>query len=415
MATRKMPIWRLAWRNIWRNKRRTILTISAISLYGLLFLWFIWLCYGSQEGMIDNYVRIVSGHVQIHAQGFNDDMSVMKRIKEPQSILQAIQKEEHVVSYSTRIKTYGLVAANENSSGAFVMAVNPEQEKQVSNLYRTMKSGQYLDEDSQGEVVVGYVLAENLGIGIRDTIAVMVQASDGSMGARKFIVTGLVDPGIMTLNNSLLIMNLSDAQELLSYGEAVNEITMMVDDLANVGTVSESLKSQVDKSRIEVLTWDVVSPEMAMLNQITWAKFIVLMGVFAIVAALGVMNTILMSAMERVREFGIMMAMGVRPFQIVRLIITETFLITSLSVIIGFSLATTIGVLTMHEGISMNAFGAPEYMAQFGLGNAVLYTQVNWEGFIISLCVIMGMGLLASLYPAIRTGRMKPVQAIKFQ
>jgi len=415
VAGGRLPLIRLAWRNIWRNKRRTILTVGAISLYSFLFLWYIWLSYGAQEGMLDNFARILTGHIQIHAKGFTDDMSVMKRISDPQPFISAINEEKHVIAYSARIKTYALAAANENSSGGFVLAVDPEREKTVSNLYLALSAGRYLSPDAHNEIVVGYVLAENLGVKVGDRVALMVQAADGSMGARRFTVVGLVDPGMVELNNSLILMHLGDAQALLSYGSAVNEITVIVDDLGNVDRVWQSLRGKIDTSKYEVLTWDEVSPELVQLNDLTWAKFILLMTIFALVAALGVMNTVLMSTMERVREFGIMMAMGVRPGQVTRLILTESFMISLLSVLIGFGAATALGFITQNQGISLKVFGAPDYLAQFGLGNAVLFTKVNWDGFIISLCVIMGMGFLASLYPAIRTGRLQPIKALKFQ
>jgi putative ABC transport system permease protein len=410
----RLPLIGLAWRNLWRNKRRTILTVGAISLYGFLFLWYIWLSYGAQESMLDSFARILTGHIQIHAKGFSDDMSVMKRIPDPQPIIIAIEKEKHVTAYSARIKTYALAAANETSSGAFVLAIDPEREKSVSNLYKTLKEGRYLSSDAHSEIVIGYVLAENLGVKVGDKLALLVQAADGSMGAQKFTVVGLVDPGMVELNNSLLLMHLGDAQTLLSYGSAVNEITVMVDDLGNVDEVRQSLWGQMDTGKYEILTWNQVSPELEQLNSLTWAKFILLMSTFALVAALGVMNTVLMSAMERVREFGIMMAMGVRPGQVTRLIITESLMITLLSIVIGFGMATVLGFVTENQGISMKVFGAPDYLAQFGLGNAVLFTKVNWQGFVISLCTILGMGFLASLYPAIRTGRMKPMSALKY-
>jgi putative ABC transport system permease protein len=414
VAGTRLPLTALAWRNIWRNRRRTLLTVGAISLYSFLFLWYIWLSYGAQESMLDNYARILTGHIQIHAQGFRDDMSIMKRITDPQPIIADIEREPHVTAYSARIKTYALAAANETSSGVFVLAIDPEREKSVSNLYRTLKEGHYLSENAHNEIVIGYVLAENLGVKIGDQVALLVQAADGSMGAQKFTVVGLVDPGMVELNNSLVLMHVADAQALLSYGSAVNEITVMVDDLGNVDKVWQSLRSEIDTSKYEILTWYQVSPEMEQLNSMTWAKFILLMSTFAIVAALGVMNTVLMSAMERVREFGIMEAMGVRPWQVTRLIITESLMITLLSILIGFSLATVLGFITENQGISLKAFGAPDYLAQFGLGNAVLFTKVNWQGFVISLCTILGMGFLSSLYPAIHTGRLKPIKALKF-
>lgn len=414
MAGVRLPLIGLAWRNLWRNKRRTILTVGAISLYGFLFLWYIWLSYGAQESMLDSFARILTGHIQIHAQGFSDDMSVMKRIPDPQPIIAAIEKEKHVTAYSARIKTYALAAANETSSGVFVLAIDPEREKSVSNLYKTLKEGRYLSPDARGEIVIGYVLAENLGVKVGDKLALLVQAADGSMGAGKFKVVGIADPGIAELDNTLIMMNLADAQDLLAYGDAVNEIIVMVDDSANVPVVDAELQKKIDTSVYEVLPWYTASPELKQLIDLDWASFVLMMIAVGAVAILGIMNSLLMSLFERVREFGVMMAMGIRPRQITRLVLTESMLMTLVSIVIGFALALGAGIFNSYYGMDIRYFGSSELFAQWGMANVVFYAKVNWDGFWIALGSVVGVAFLSSLYPAIHTARLRPVEAMKF-
>jgi putative ABC transport system permease protein len=414
MSAQRLPFFKLAWRNIWRNKRRAFLTIGGLTLLNFILLWMIWFGFGAHDGMLDNYVRILTGHIQIHAKGFNEDMSVMKRIRDPQPILEAIAGTKHVTGTSVRIKSSAMAAAKGNSAGGFLLAFDPEREKTVSNMYKSIKTGSYLSSDRRGEVVIGYQLASNLSIGIGDEIAVLVQAADGSLGAKKFKVVGLADPGIAELDNTLIMMNLADAQDLLAYGHAVNEIIVMVDDSANVPVVDKELQKKIDTNIYEVLPWYIASPELKQLIDLDWASFILMMIAVGAVAILGIMNSLLMSLFERVREFGVMMAMGIRPRQITRLVLTESMLMTLVSIVIGFTLALGAAIFNTYYGMDIRYFGSSELFAQWGMANVIFFAKINWDGFWIALGSVVGMAFLSSLYPAIHTARLKPVEAMKF-
>jgi putative ABC transport system permease protein len=411
----KIPYFKLAWRNLWRNKRRTLLTLGAVTLYCWLLLWFLWFGDGAHDGMIENYVRILTGHVQIHARGFRDDMSVMKRIRDPAPIAAAIEGTDKVAAYSFRIKTYALAAAHGDSAGAFVLAFDPRRERAVSNMHKSLAEGRFLEEGREREVVIGYVLAENLGLKIGEEIAVMVQAADGSMGAEKFTVVGLADPGISSINNSLIVMNLADAQELLAYGDAVNEIIVMADDSYDVDRVCRDLKRKIDLDRYEVLSWKEAAPEMKEMVELDWASFVLMMAVFAVVALLGIMNTVVMSVFERVREFGIMTAMGLKPGQLARLVVTETFLLTLVATAIGFGLAAATTYLNTIYGFDMSVFGAQESLADWGMANTLFFAKFSVKFFVIALVSVVAMALVAALYPALKAAAMKPVEALKFR
>jgi putative ABC transport system permease protein len=413
--TAKIPYFKLGWRNLWRNKRRTFLTLGAVTLYSWLLLWFLWFGDGAHDGMIENYVRVLTGHVQIHALGFRDDMSVMKRIREPAPIAAAIEGTDKVAAYSMRIKTYALAAAHGDSAGTFILAFDPARERGVSNMHRSLREGRFLEEGRGREVVVGYVLAENLRLKIGDEIAIMVQAADGSMGADKFKVVGLADVGISSMNNSLVMMNLADAQTLLAYGDAVNEIIVMADDSYDVGRVDRALKSKIDLDTYEVLTWAEAAPEMKQMVDLDWASFVLMMAVFAVVALLGIMNTVVMSVFERVREFGIMMAMGLKGGQLARLVVTETLLLTFVAAALGFGLAAATTYVNTIYGFDMAVFGAQESLADWGMANTLFFAKFSLKFFLIALVSVVAMALVAALYPALKAAAMKPVEAIKFR
>ncbi len=411
----KIPYFKLGWRNLWRNKRRTLLTLGAVTLYCWLLLWFLWFGDGAHDGMIENYVRILTGHVQIHARGFRDDMSVMKRIREPAPVAAAIEGTDKVAAYSFRIKTYALAAAHGDSAGAFVLAFDPQRERGVSNMHKSLVKGRFLERGREREVVIGYVLAENLGLKIGEKIAVMVQAADGSMGADKFTVVGLADPGISSINNSLIMMNLADAQALLAYGDAVNEIIVMADDSYDVDRVCGELRDKIDLDRYEVLSWKEAAPEMKEMVELDWASFVLMMAVFAVVALLGIMNTVVMSVFERVREFGIMTSMGLKPGQLARLVVTETFLLTLVATAIGFGLAAATTYLNTIYGFDMSVFGAQESLADWGMANTLFFAKFSVKFFVIALVSVVAMALVAALYPALKAAAMRPVEALKFR
>jgi putative ABC transport system permease protein len=415
MSAQKLPFLKLAWRNVWRNKRRAVLTVGALSFFSFFLLWMIWFSFGGHDAMLENYLRIETGHIQIHARGFADDMSVMKRIKHPRPIIDMVAGTRHVAGCSSCIKSQVLALAHDNSGGGYLLAFDPSQGKYVSNLYKTLKSGSYLSAERNGEVVIGQALAENLKLELGEQIALLLQAVDGSMGAQKFTVVGLVDQGIPELSNSLVMMNLADAQELLGYGDSVSEILVMVDDYANVEEVAAAIKGQIDTNTYEVLGWYDASALAKQSIDMAWAGFIVMMLVIGIIIILGIMNSLLMSAMERVKEFGVMMALGIRPRQITRLMVTESMLMTLVSLFIGFALALVVSLINTRYGLNVSAFGGSEMLKQWGEADVMFFAKLNWDGFWISLGAVTIVSFVSSLYPAIRTAHLKPVQAMKFE
>jgi ABC-type lipoprotein release transport system permease subunit len=340
-------------------------------------------------------------------------MSVMKRIKNPDEVTGEVERTKNVTAYAKRIKAFCLAAANENSSGGLILAVEPDKERTVSRMHRTVREGEYLRSGRDDEVVIGYVLADNLGIGIGDKIAIITGAADGSMGAEKYRVVGLADPGISTLNNSLILMTLPAAQEILSYGEAVNEIVIMTDDVGHTAGITESLRESVDTETYEVLPWYEIAPEMKQMIELDWGGFVVMIVVFVAVAALSVANTMVMAVTERTREFGIMQALGLKSGQLALLIIVESFLISMIAITAGFILAGICIIINSYWGFDMSVFMEQESLADWGMANTVMFPKWRWHGLLTSFLTIFVPAMLASLYPAWRVGRMTLRMALR--
>jgi ABC-type antimicrobial peptide transport system permease subunit len=189
----------------------------------------------------------------------------------------------------------------------------------------------------------------------------------------------------------------------------------MVDDPNHVNGADKEIEGGLNPDEYEVLTWAEAAPELEQLIAWDWAGFVLTIMVFGIVAALGVMNTVLMSVFERVREFGILMAMGMRPQQLARLVMLENVLMTLIAIGIGFAIGFVNAWVNSWYGLDLSAFNMGESLADWGMANTVMFAKINVHGFLISFAVIFGISTLAAVYPAWKTTRMKPVDALKFR
>jgi ABC-type lipoprotein release transport system permease subunit len=399
---------------VWRNRRRTIITIAALMISATAIVWFRSLVDGMLDDMVKAQMQYGMGHVSVQPVGFEKNPLVDKYLHDPKPLEDIVQNEPLVKTWAPRVEARGLASSPENSLGATIYGIDPAREKGVSGFHKAIAQGSYFQSADENGVIIGSRMAEVLNIDLGDLVAVLVQNLKGEVAAEAYPVVGIMHTGFPNLDNNLVLMPLARAQQQIGYGDRYTKIVIMAPESSDMAKLKASLAGKINMPGVEVKTWEELYPMQQQLTQLYNSSMIFFMLLFIILTSFGMINTILMSVLERINEFGMMAALGMRPGQIFRLILTESFLISLLSIVIGFGAATALGFFTQNQGISMKVFGAPDYLAQFGLGNAVLFTKVNWDGFIISLCVIVGMGFLASLYPAICTGRMKPMPALKF-
>ncbi len=404
-----MFLLKLAFLNIGRNPRRSLITVLAVGV-GLAALIFLWgFSDGTNEQMRENVIQILTGHVQIHAQGFEKKLSVDKTLPNRSLIVQKIASQSGVVAFAERAKCEALVGTSENSRGVILIGIDPEREAKVTRIQDFMEKGNFLSQEAKREILIGNRLAERLGIGLGDKVVVMTQAIDGTLAGFAYRVRGIFHTGSQTLDELSAYITLPSIQELLGLEAEVHEIVVR---LYGRKAVPEFLSKASDVLRdgsYEVLTWDQIVPEVEQWAK--WAEAIIRTILVAVMVVIGVsiMNTILMSVYERTKEFGVMMALGTSPRQVVLLILLETFVLELLGIVLGLVVGYTV---TFYFGKVGIAFPELEQAFSKSYMSTVTYTRVEFSHVLQSILTLLVMTSSISFYPAWQAGRMEPVRAI---
>ena len=406
---------RLAWRNLWRHRRRTIISASAIAFGLVCIIFFHAFITGFNESYIENAVRVFMGHIQIHHQGFHESMNIDDYIADPQAVIKIVSQTPHLQAYTTRIKGYGLTAIRDKSSGVLILGIVPEEEAQATFIEECMVEGKYLSADSIGTIIIGKVLADNLQVKVGDSLIIITNALDRTTGRGRYTVRGIFRTNYSELDRGAVFMNIADAQALFAYDDKVSEIALLVDDSQNVPQAKRFLIEQLGQERLtqlEVLDWTEIAPQMQQMVEFMEIFLEILLVIIILATFFGIFNTMLMSILGRMREFGIMKAMGTRPSQIFRLIIYESSLLGLIALAVGAGLGYLVTVLANINGLDL-AFFAEGFEA-FGAITTIVYAKLTLNGFIFALVVVITTTVLVAIYPAIKAARIKPLEAIRY-
>ena len=406
-----MLFFNMAWRNVWRNRRRSLLTVMAISL-GLGFNIFMRaIGDGFHEQMVDNSVRSHIGHLEVHRAGYHDNPGINKTLPSPQAVARAIRSLPHLRAYSLRVVGDGLASTAENSAGVAIVGINPAMERKVTTINRGIVKGEYLREGMGRPILIGDRLAVNLKAEVGDKVVLLVQAADGSMGANLFRVVGIFRSGAPELDRGMAFILRKDAQELFSLQNRVTEATILLNSSLAVPAAQQTLQSQLTGKHVEVLTWYQVEPFLLQFIQLDDAFFYIIVIFFFVVISIGILNTIMMSVFERVREFGVMMALGTKPRQIIKLVVEEAFVLALVGALIGSAIGISASAFFATEGMNLSAWA--EGAAALGMTSTLVYTKLTTANVVLSNLSVVAVVVLVGLYPALHASRLRPVDAIR--
>lgn len=401
----------MAWRNVWRNRRRSLLTIVAIAL-GLAFNIFMRaIGDGFHEQMVDNSVRSHIGHLQIHRAGYHDNPGLNKTLGSPQEVQHAVKRLPGLRGYSMRVIGDGLASTAENSAGVAIVGIDPSQERTVTTINRGVVEGQYLKPGQDRPILIGDRLASNLKAALDDKVVLMVQAADGSMGADLFRVVGIFRSGSPELDRGMVFLLRNDAQSLFSLDGRITEAVVLLNSSLEVPAAQEELRTALADQNVEVLTWYQVEPFLLQFIELDDAFFYVIVVFFFVVISIGILNTIMMSVFERVREFGVMMALGTKPRQIIKLVVEEAFVLGLAGVVIGCGIGVAATLYYAAHGMNLSSWG--EGAAALGMTSTVVYTKLTAANLFISDFSVLAVVILVGLYPAFYASRLRPVEAIR--
>jgi putative ABC transport system permease protein len=358
--------------------------------------------------MIENYTGLLSGHIQIHAKGFKENMSLERSIADVGAVRAVIETGAPSAKFSGRIKDYVLISSAENSAGVLLMGVDPEHEKTVSRLYTRIRKGTFLPDDEK--IVIGKDLARSLNVGPGDKVVIIGQGYDGSLASAAYRVSGLLDTGAEEIDKGIALITLAAAQELLVLGNRVSEVVVNARSHEEVNALARTLKGGIDPDRYEVLTWQEISPILMQWVEFDVAFINVILLVVVLIVAAGILNTLLMGILERVREFGIMLALGTRRRQILIMIGMESLILGSIGIFFGYLFGAGLSHHFGTRGIDLTAFSTAlnDYYA-----GSIICTRLSPGYMVYYGIIVLVTSLIVSVYPAWRAASLKPVDAIR--
>lgn len=402
----------IAFRNITRNKTRSLITILSIGcgLGAIIFLR--GYIDGAHQQMKDNFTGLLMGHMQIHANGFDKSANLNHSIENQEDIFAKLNEVKKVKSFTARVRSHCLFSTAENSVGGLAMGIEPTTENKVSTVASSISSGSFISSETKHGIVIGRSLATNLQVTVGDKIIMMAQAYDGSLGADAFVVTGIIDTGIEDIDRYLGIVNIAELQETLQLGSLITDIVIRCSKFSDIVDVDSELNKKLSSGQdLEILTWDEISPTLKQWIDFDDAFALIFLSIVLIVIIAGILNTILMSLLERTKEFGVMLALGTKGYQLAIITAIESFMLgllgTSCGIFIGVSLTLIFG----HFGIPIGS-SVQEAMASFFMSDTIYPTLVTDHIASSTLSVLLA-SVIISLYPAWKTSRLTPIKALQ--
>lgn len=405
-------VLRLAWRNLWRHKRRTWLTASAIAFVTVLMVFLITLQLGSYDLMVDSSLRIFTAQMQVQRAGYLDKPQIRTIVPDAVALAERLRTDPALrgVAIAVRAQAFALASSGTRSYGVQVVGAEPQFEPAVSTIPRLMKSGRFLSGRDTQEAVLGASLAQNLNIKVGDDLTLLGSAMDGSVAATIVPVVGIFASGMRDLDRVLVEMPLGTFQDLFGMGQGAHAIALLAPDLAQLPQMHREVARLLPATpALVVLDWDRLIPGLKQLIQADWTTGWFTYIALIVVVTFSILNTFIMSVLERTREFGIMLALGATPLRIGVLVFTETALLALIGLGIGLGLGLLLSLYLSAVGFTYP--GLKEMMAQYGLPG-LIYPKVTATTVLLGPAVILGFILVAALYPAFRIRKLQPVEAI---
>ncbi len=401
----------MAWRNVWRNPRRTGLTIAAAVFAVVLVIFSVALAAGSHEKMIEDSVRVNAGHIQVTGRDYLEKRTLEQYVSWSSDIESALGDTEGVEGVAPRVVSFGLLSRGPATRGVAVLGVDPVREGSVTTLLSRVQEGAFLSPRGSHEIVLGERLARILSAGIGDEVLLYSIAYSLETAYDLFRVVGIVKLPHVDMDRSLSLVSLADAQAFFVYGDRVSEVAIRTADSDAVPAVMASLGRSLDGEDVEIHAWWDTMPELEQFIVLDDAGMYILLAILVIVVGFGILNTILMAVLERKRELGVMLALGLRPWSIFRIVYLESLLLAVVGLSIGLALGLPL-VLWFEANPILLAGESAEAMALFGFEPQLTWRlePLNPIGSIVTILIVAAA---AALYPALRASRARPADALR--
>ncbi len=401
---------RLAWRNMWRNWRRTVIALVAIILGVILLLLFDGLIKGSDQAIFGNAIRIYGGNLQIHAPGFRAKANRLPLLPldNPDAVVSTVQSRPEVLAVAQRISTAGIVSNRGNTLRVGITAIQPDIEAPLSIQAEYMLHGRFLLPEDRDAIVIGQGMAEALQVHVGDTVNLVGRRKNEAMRQHSMQIVGIYDLGMPEIEKANVYIALSDAQTLYNLRDQTTEAVIFLKQAGEEAALMQSLQAALPA--YEVDTWQTLRPEITETMQTKLAVTTFFGIVILLIAAIGILNLMLMASFERTREMGVLAALGMKGHQIMLLFLLEGALIGVVGAVVGCGLGALLVAWIGNVGISFEGVSG---MGEVGalMGNT-LYPAITLTDVLSRAVLVVVITALAALYPAWQAARREPAVAL---
>ena len=407
--------FRIAWRNLLRNRRRTLITSFSVAFGVLLSVTFTASGDYSYTNMIDSSATLGFGHLAVEPPGYNDTPSLAIRLAGADRIRERILLLPEVESAYVRIMGEAMFASGAKSIGGQVIGIDPAVENSEHNIFiKSIVEGELFKDSSSRGVLIGSKMAEKLRLRLGKKLIYTLTDRTGELVSGICRVSGIFATGEDTVDSSIILLPIARLRKVLAYEEEdASLISIFIADQRRAEQVKEQLGLLIDGRDREILTWRETQAELAGLIAIDRAGNYLMQGLVGLLIAAGILNTLMMSVMERTREFGMMMAVGMAPSQVVAMVVAESFLIAVMGLLMGILLTTPWYLYMVRVGIDFSSQIGDDYSTSRVLIDPVLKFRLFKESAIAIIAGVFSLTMLAGVFPAFKAGRVPPVDSIR--
>jgi ABC-type lipoprotein release transport system permease subunit len=399
---------KVAWRNTWRSKKRSLIIIASVTigLFAGIFLM------GFYNGMIEQRVNTAINsevsHIQLHHPEFRKDYDITYFLPAGRSMLQKIQANPNVKSAAGRIIIKGMIASASGSSGITINGVMPKEEQDVTGLAGKIKEGNYFSSKKSNELIIGEKQLKKLKLKLHNKAILTFQDKDGNIASGAFRVVGIFKTVNLPYDESNVFVKIEDVDSLSGIYQQLNEIALLLHNTEQLAVTQSFLKKQFPTT--EIKNWMEISPEVGLTVTVADQMVYIFMCIILLALAFGIVNTMMMAVLERTREIGMLIALGMNQLKIFSMILMETIFLVFAGCPGGIALALTCIAITQKTGISFKKFS--EVYSSFGYSD-VVYPSLTTRQFAMIMLLVVITAILSALFPAWKALRLKPAESIR--
>ncbi len=401
-------LFKVSWKNVWRSKVRSgaVITAVGVGLWAGIFVSAF--SYGISDQRLHGIINSQIAHLQIHFPEFTDNMETPLLIENGEDITAHLTKDERIKGISGRLISTGMIASTTTGAGVIVKGIHPSEETRVTNVFEKLVDGEFLSSEKRNQIIIGEKLADKLKVKLRSKIVISMQDVNGNIVSGAFRIEGIYKTNSAKYDEGNVFIRKEDLARLLGTGNSLHEITILLNDDQQVDSLKKELA--VLYPNLQTDSWKDIAPELDFIDRIMDEYLQIFMAIILLAMAFGIINTMLMAVLERVKELGMLMAIGMNRVRIFFMIMLETIFLTFAGVPFGLGLSI-LTIRTLNKtGVDLSLFS--KGLANFDI-DTVIYPTLNTEFYPMLIGMVAVTAFLSSIYPAYKALQLDPASAIR--